>query len=94
MIVDLMGQKFEPEPEIITIKGGLQPDASGAFAQFGDTLIERTDNKSIDAFQIRARDAARAAGAGFVTFGGLPRMNANGGGVNLKENEGDLRRKT
>ena len=32
MIVDLMGQKFEPEPEIITIKGGLERGASGDFA--------------------------------------------------------------
>jgi hypothetical protein len=68
---------------IITIKGGLQSDASGDFAQFGDTLIEREDGEMIEAFQIRARDAARAAGVEWVVFGGLPAMTS----VKPKENE-------
>jgi hypothetical protein len=55
----------------IMIRGGLKDDASGDFAQFGDVLIDREAGETIEAFQIRARDAARAAGAGFVTFGGL-----------------------
>ena len=63
--------------KIITIKGGLQRDDHESFAQFGDAFLKRTDDESVEAFQIRARDAARAAGAGFVTFGGLPRMNVS-----------------
>ena len=70
--------------KIITIKGGLQRDASGDFAQFGDAFLERTDGESVESFQIRARDAARAAGAGFVTFGGLPRMNVSDDGCETK----------
>ena len=77
MIIDLMGQKFEPEPEVIIIRGGLERDASGDFAQFGDAFLKRKDGEFVEVFQIRARDAARAAGAGFVSFGGLPRMNVS-----------------
>ena len=79
---------------IITITGGLQRDASGDFAQFGDTLIERKPGESIEDFQRRARGSAQAAGVEWVVFGGLPRMNANGGDVNLKETEDELRGKT
>jgi hypothetical protein len=64
----------DAEPEIIMIEGGLTADASGDFAQFDDTLIERAAGETIEHFQIRARDAARAAGAEFVTFGGLKPM--------------------
>jgi hypothetical protein len=60
--------------ESIVIEGGLERDASGNFAQFGDVQIERTAGESVEAFQIRARDAARVAGAEFVTFGGLRPM--------------------
>ena len=66
---------IEAAPEVIVVKGGIAEDASGEFAQFGDRRIERAPEESIEQFQIRARDAARAAGVGFVTFGGLPRMN-------------------
>jgi hypothetical protein len=66
---------IEAAPEVIVVKGGIAEDASGEFAQFGDTLVERAPEESIEDFQIRARNAARAAGVGFVTFGGLPRMN-------------------
>ena len=65
----------DAKPEVIVVKGGVAEDASGDFAQFGDTLVERAPEESIEDFQIRARNAARAAGAGFVTFGGLPRIN-------------------
>jgi hypothetical protein len=34
-------------------------------------LIDREAGETIEHFQIRARAAAHAAGAGFVTFGGL-----------------------
>ena len=54
------------------------------FAQFGDAFLKRTDGEMIEAFQIRARDAARAAGVGFVTFGGLRPINVNGGDVKPK----------
>jgi hypothetical protein len=56
--------------QTIVISGGLQ-DGVADIAQFGDVLIEREAGETIEAFQIRARDAARAAGAEFVTFGGL-----------------------
>jgi hypothetical protein len=62
---------IEAAPEVIVVKGGLKDDATGDFAQFGETLLEREDGESIEDFQIRARDAARASGVGFVTFGGL-----------------------
>ena len=48
MIIDLMGQKFEPEPEVIVITGGLERDASGDFAQFGDAFLKRTDGESVE----------------------------------------------
>ena len=66
--VEWVDAEPDPELETIVIKGGLGQDSSGDFAQFGDTLIERADGESVEAFQIRARDAARAAGVGFVTF--------------------------
>jgi hypothetical protein len=59
----------------IMIRGGLEPDASGDFAQFGDVLLEREAGETIEAFQIRAREAAVAAGCGHVIFGGLRPMN-------------------
>ena len=73
--------------KIISIRGGLQPDASGDFAPYGDVTVERKPGESIEDFQRRARGSAQAAGIEWVVFGGLPRMNANGGDVNLKENE-------
>jgi len=60
--------------QTIDIAGGLKDDATGDFATIGDTLIERQDGESVEAFHIRAREAARVAGAEFVTFGGLPPM--------------------
>jgi hypothetical protein len=59
--------------QTIDIAGGLTADSSGDIAQFS-VLIERQDGESVEAFRARAREAARAAGAGFVTFGGLPPM--------------------
>jgi hypothetical protein len=56
--------------QTITIQGGLTAGVAD-IAQFGDVLIDREDGETIEHFQIRARDAARAAGAEFVTFGGL-----------------------
>jgi hypothetical protein len=47
--------------QTIVISGGLSAGVED-IAQFGET---------IEQFQIRARAAAHAAGAGFVTFGGL-----------------------
>jgi hypothetical protein len=56
--------------QTIIIRGGLT-DGVADIATIGDTLIEREDGETIEAFQIRARDAARVAGTGFVIFGGL-----------------------
>ena len=68
----------EPDPELeIVITGGLQPDDHENFATVGDALIEREDGELIEDFQRRARDASRAVGHGFVTFGGLPKMNVS-----------------
>jgi hypothetical protein len=60
--------------ESIMIEGGIAEDSSGDFAQFGETLLERADGETVEAFQIRSRDAARMAGAELVTFGGLRPM--------------------
>ena len=87
MIVDLMGQKFEPEPEVITIRGGIGEDASGDVATYGDVTVERKPGESDRGFSATSAGSAQAAGVEWVVFGGLPKMNANGGDVNLKENE-------
>ena len=67
----------EPKPEIITISGGLQPDASGDFATYGDVTVDRKPGESVEDFQRRARGSAQAAGVEWVVFGGLPRMNVS-----------------
>jgi hypothetical protein len=61
--------------QTIYIAGGLQPDATGDIAAFGDVLLEREAGETIERFQIRAREAAVAAGCGHVIFGGLRPMN-------------------
>jgi hypothetical protein len=58
----------------IMIRGGLKDDATGDFATVGDTLIEREAGETIERFQIRAREAAVAAGSDHVIFGGLRPM--------------------
>ena len=63
----------DAEVETIVVTGGISEDASGDIAQFS-VLIERQDGESVEAFRARARETAIAAGAGFVTFGGLPPM--------------------
>ena len=63
----------DAEIETIVVTGGISEDASGDIAQFS-VLIERQDGESVEAFRARARETAIAAGAGFVTFGGLPPM--------------------
>ena len=63
---------IDSAPEVITITGGLEPDASENFA----TLIERGDGELIEAFRARAR--ARAFGLGkSIVFGGLRPMPAD-----------------
>jgi hypothetical protein len=62
--------------QTIVISGGLTAGVAD-IAQFGETLLEREDGETIERFHIRARAAACAAGAGFVTFGGLPKMGMN-----------------
>ena len=63
--------------ETIVIEGGLEADGHENFAQVGDTLIERHDGESVDAFRARAREAAVAAGSDRIVFGGLPTMIFN-----------------
>lgn len=77
--VEPIAMRVEPEPEAIIITGGLEREGHENFAQFCDTFLERKADEFVELFHIRARDAARAAGAGFVTFGGLKPMNANSG---------------
>jgi hypothetical protein len=60
--------------QTITIQGGLTAVVAD-IAQFDDVLLEREDGETIEAFQIRAREAAVAAGCGQVIFGGLRPMN-------------------
>jgi hypothetical protein len=62
--------------QTITIQGGLTAGVAD-IAQFGETLLEREDGETIERFHIRARAAACAAGAGFVTFGGLRPLPMN-----------------
>jgi hypothetical protein len=62
--------------QTIVISGGLQ-DGVADIAQFGAVQIERAAGETLEHFQIRARDAARAAGAEIVIFGGLPKMGMN-----------------
>ena len=69
---------IEPAPEVVMIAGGINEDASGDIAQFGDTLIEREHHESLEEFQRRARATAQAAGFGFVAFGGLPEIKTEG----------------
>jgi hypothetical protein len=61
----------------IMIRGGLEDDATGDFATVGDVLIEREDGETVEAFRVRAREAAVAAGRDHVIFGGLRPMNFN-----------------
>jgi hypothetical protein len=60
--------------QTIDIAGGLTADASGDFATIGDVLVEREDGETVEAFRVRAREAAVAAGRDHVIFGGLPAM--------------------
>ena len=62
--------------ETVVIEGG-EEHGHENFAQYGDTLIERRDGESRDDFHRRAREAAVAAGAACVVFGGLRLMNVN-----------------
>jgi hypothetical protein len=59
----------------IMIRGGLKDDATGDFAHFGGVLLESEARETTEAFQIRAREAAVAAGCGHVIFGGLRPMS-------------------
>jgi hypothetical protein len=49
--------------QIIEIRGGMTDDATGDFATVGDTLVERADGELIEAFRVRAREAACSSGA-------------------------------
>jgi hypothetical protein len=63
--------------QIIEIRGGMTDDATGDFATIGDELVEREDGETVEAFRVRAREAAVAAGRDHVIFGGLPPMPMN-----------------
>jgi hypothetical protein len=60
--------------QTITIQGGLTAGVAD-IAHFGDVQIEREAGETIERFQIRAREAAVAAGCGHVIFGGLRPMS-------------------
>jgi hypothetical protein len=57
--------------ETVVVEGGLS-DGRGDFATVGDSLVEREDGESVEAFHRRARELATARGSCFVVFGGLP----------------------
>ena len=82
--VEWVDAEPDPEPEVLTIKGGLKPDPSGDFATYGDVTVDRKPGESVEDFQRRARGSAQAAGVEWVVFGGLPRMNVITDDVNLK----------
>jgi hypothetical protein len=63
--------------ESISIRGGLTADASGEFATVGDEYVEREGGETVEAFRARAREAAIAAGAKLLVFGGLPACPAD-----------------
>ena len=74
----------------------MSADSSGDHAMYGDVQLVRREHESVQDFRARAQEEATGSGARLLvfgglpinqSFGGLPMMNANGGDVNLKENE-------
>jgi hypothetical protein len=63
--------------QTVEIEGGLERDGFENFAMVGDTLIDRQDGESVDAFRARARETAVAAGFDHIVLGGLRPMNFN-----------------
>jgi hypothetical protein len=64
---------LSPGLRVISIRGGLAPDASGDFTTFNGVQIEREADETPDGFRVRAHEEARAAGAKVLAYGGLPR---------------------
>ena len=60
--------------QTIDIAGGFKDDATGDFATIGDVLVEREDGETVEAFRVRARETAIAAGSDRIVFGGLKPM--------------------
>jgi len=60
----------DSEVETIVVTGGISEDASGDIAQYS-VLVEREDGESVEAFRVRARATAIAAGSDRIVFGGL-----------------------
>jgi hypothetical protein len=59
--------------QTITIQGGLTAGVAD-IAHFGDVQIERLPDETVEAFERRAHDLARGAGASTLVLGGLPKM--------------------
>jgi hypothetical protein len=62
---------LRPGLRVISIKGGLAPGVAD-LATVDGVEIEPAPGESSDAFRVRAREAAIAAGAKVLVFGGLP----------------------
>jgi hypothetical protein len=65
---------LSPGLRVTVIQGGLS-DGVADIATFGDETVGRLEDETVEAFQRRARELAIAAGARWLTFGGLPKMD-------------------
>ena len=70
-IASLEQRRTPPEPQIVTMRGGLS-EFDDTQATIGDATIERDPAEPFPAFQTRALAAAKAAGEPFAIIGGLP----------------------
>jgi hypothetical protein len=59
--------------QTIVIAGGLTAGVADV-ATFGAVQIERLPDETVGAFERRAHDLARGAGASTLVLGGLPKM--------------------
>jgi hypothetical protein len=62
---------LSPGLRVVSISGGLT-DGIADIATFGDEVVERSPDETIEDFQCRARALAIAAGSRSLVFGGLP----------------------
>jgi hypothetical protein len=73
--VAALEQRLGDELTTIVIRGGIQDGVGGFATSFGSGVslkFRRADGENEDAFQERCEAAAKAAGAKFLTIGGLP----------------------
>ena len=64
---------LSPGLRVVEIEGGLS-DLRGDLATFGDQIVEREADETIEDFQRRARALATVSGSRLVVFGGLSPM--------------------